>query len=297
MEQQTIVVTGATGHIGRVLSEALLRKGRKVRAVARTREPLQDLARLGAEIFQGSLENPSDMQKAFQGAGAAFILIPPNFAAADLRAYQNQVGETLAKAAALSGVRHLVTLSSVGAHLSDKVGPIGGLYDNEQRFNRLDANVLHLRPAFFMENHLWGIGLIKQAGIYGTPLRPDLPLAMIATKDIGEVAAQELSDLGFKGHSVRELLGPREYTMTEVTAVLGQAVGRPDLKYIQFPYEDAENGMRATGMSADSARTMVELHRSLNEGIARPTEARSARNTTPTTIEAFSKTFAAVYGA
>lgn len=196
-----------------------------------------------------------------------------------------------------NGVKHVVNLSSVGAQLADKVGPVNGLHDHEIRLNQLkEVNIVHLRPTFFMENMMSSISLIKQQGIFGTPLRPNLFMSMIATHDIAQVAAELLYHLDFHGHSTRELLGQRDLTMEEVTHIIGKAIGKPELKYIQFSYEDTERTLTGMGLSSDMARLFIEMYRSSNEGIFKPTEARSPRNTTPTSFEEFVRTvFAPAY--
>ncbi|TAK06285.1 MAG: NAD-dependent epimerase/dehydratase family protein, partial [Candidatus Manganitrophaceae bacterium] len=249
------VITGATGHTGRAIAERLLAQGKPVRAIGRDAARLQPLTAKGAEPFVGVLEDPDAMARAFSGAEAVYTLVPTNPAAPDVRADQNRVGEALATAIAKARVPYVVNLSSVGAHLSEKVGPIKGLYDIEQRFNRLEGtNVLHLRPTFFMENLLMNVQMIKNMGINGTPMKPDVAIPIIATKDIAAEAAERLLRLDFKGKSVKELLGPREWTMTEMTAILGRAIGKPSLPYVQFPYEDAEKAMIGMGLSPDVAR-------------------------------------------
>lgn len=194
-------------------------------------------------------------------------------------------------------MQHVVSLSSQGAQLPDRTGPIAGLYDQEQRLNQLaGVNVVHLRATFFMENLLQNIPIIKAHGIVATPLRGDLALGMIATRDIGDAAVRHLLDLDFNGHAVHDLLGPRDVTMNEATQVLGAAVGKPDLKYVQASYADAEKGMLAAGISAGVARTFVEMYQAFNDGLIKM-PARTAKNTTATTLDAFSVTFAAAFGA
>ncbi len=290
------VIVGATGNTGRVITETLLDQGKAVRAIARSADHLKPLAAKGAEPFVGSLEDPEAMARAFSGAEAAYTMIPPNLAADNVRAYQNRIGETLAMAIATARVPAVVNLSSIGAHLSEKVGPVTGLYDMEQRLNRLEGtNVLHLRPAFFMENLMMNVQMIKNMGINGTPMKPNVAMPMIATRDIAAEAIERLLRLDFKGKWVKELLGPKEFTMTEATAILGRAIGKPSLSYIQFPYEDAEKAMTGMGLSADVARGYIEMYRAFNDGILQPTEARSAKNTTPTSFEAFASGFAVIY--
>lgn len=189
------VITGATGHTGTRIAEALLAKGKQVRVVGRSAERLQGLAERGAESFAASLDDVGAMTRAVRGAGAAYLLIPPSYGEPDFRGYQNRVGQALAEAVSAAGISYVVNLSSVGAHLAERVGPIKGLHDQEERLNRLvGVNVLYLRPASFMENVLFNINLIKQAGINGTPLRADLAIPMIATQDIAPPAVYFASD-------------------------------------------------------------------------------------------------------
>jgi hypothetical protein len=92
-----------------------------------------------------------------------------------------------------------------------------------------------------------------------------------------------------------ELLGERDLSLAEVAPILGRAIGKPDLKYVQFPYDAVENAMKQMGMSADTVSVMIEMYRGFNDGLIQPTEARSKRNTTLTSIEEFAKTFATVF--
>jgi len=290
------VITGATGNTGRRIAEALLAQGKKVRVIGRSADRLKPLSDKGAEVFIGSLENASDVERAFAGAQAVYAMIPPNMAAQGFRAYQNRVADAFAAAVQKTGVKYVVTLSSVGAHRPDKTGPVKGLYDLEHRMNRLpNVNVLHLRPAYFMENLLTSIGLIKTMGINGGAVKADVPLPMIATQDIADAAARRLAALDFTGKTVQELQGQRDVTMVEVTRVLGKAIGMPDLAYVAFSYEDALNGMVGAGLPAEIASEYVELSRGINDGDVSFLEPRTAANSTPTPIEQFAPVFAAAY--
>jgi uncharacterized protein YbjT (DUF2867 family) len=293
-----IAVTTATGNIGHVVAEQLLKKGLRVRAIGRTAGKLEALKAQGAEIFEGSMDDAASMAQAFQGASGAFLLIPPNMQAPDVRAYQNKVGETLANAAVKAGIRHIVNLSSVGAHLEKGTGPIVGLHDQEERLNALSIPVVHLRPAYFMENHLHAIGIIKAKGIYGNPLSGDHAFSQIATHDIGLFAAEQLA-AGPKnqGKTVLGLFGPRDYSMVESAKILGTAIGKPDLKYTQFPYEDGRKGMISMGLSVSMANAYIEMLRAFNEGKVLSTEKREPANTGKTTLEQFARTiFKNAYG-
>jgi uncharacterized protein YbjT (DUF2867 family) len=292
------VITGATGNIGGKLAKMLLAEGKRVRVVGRDVDKLEALAQRGAEVCRGSLQDEAFLAETFQGAKAAYVMIPPNHQAENLRAYQNRVGEVIFTVLKNARVKYIVNLSSLGAHRPDKTGPILGLYDQEQRLNWLrEANLVHLRPTFFMENLLNNIHLIKTKGINGTPLKGDLALPVVATKDIARVASEYLLGLGFKGVLVRELLGQRNITMTEMTQILGKAIGLDNLQYVQLSYEDAGRSMIEAGFSRDVAQSLLQLYMSISQGIVILGNKRTNNNTTETPFEEFAETFAAAYSA
>lgn len=290
------VITGATGNIGRVIAEKLLSQGKKVRAIARDRARLKPLEDRGAEIMPGSLNDPDFLARAFDGATAVFAMIPPDITPTDVRKYQDTIGEAIVAALRKTKVPYVVHLSSIGAQVPEGTGPIAGLHRQEERLNQLnDTNVLHLRPASFMENFLHSIPMIKGMNINGSPMRGDLPIPMIATKDIGSYAAERLSNLDFRGKTISDLLGPRDVSQTEATGILGKAIGKPELPYIQFGYDDAIQGMVQAGISPDVAKSYAEMGQAVNEGLIPPVK-RTPQNTTPTTMEEFAKNvFAPAY--
>jgi uncharacterized protein YbjT (DUF2867 family) len=291
-----IVITGATGNIGRRIADMLLSRGKQVRAISRSGVQLKPLVEKGAEAAVGRFEDSGFVRQAFQGATAVFAMIPPILKADDLREYQAQIGENIATAIETAGIRYAVDLSSLGAHLSEGSGILLGSHDQEQRLNRIeDLNVVHLRPAYFMENFLGSIGRIKRDNIFGSSLRGDIPLALVATQDIAQVASRYLLELNFSGKSVHDLLGERDLTLFEITKILGNAVGKPDLKYVQFPYQQVKDSMMSRGISESVADASIELSKALNENPHIFDSERTPEKTTPTSIEEFVDLFLTEY--
>jgi uncharacterized protein YbjT (DUF2867 family) len=138
-----------------------------------------------------------------------------------------------------------------------------------------------------MENTLAQAGIIQAMGMSAGPLRANLRLPMIATRDVGLAAAEELLSLSFQGKQTRELLGQRDLSMTECAAIIGKAIGKPDLVYKQLPDEQVRQAFIRLGMSASVANMLLELAAALNSGRISALEPRSSRNTTPTSYEAF----------
>jgi uncharacterized protein YbjT (DUF2867 family) len=267
-----------------------------VRVIGRDAARLAPLKQAGAVPATGSVLDSAFLTDAMRGASGVFTMIPPDYASPDHRKYQNAAGEAIAQAIAKSGVKNVVNLSSVGASLSEATGPIAGLHDQEQRLNRLaGVNVLHLRAAYFLENHLHAIGLIKAFGVYPAMIAPNVPLAMIATQDIAAAAARELTKPTYQGHAVRHLLGARDYTMSEVARVLGSAIGKADLQYVQSDPAQAKAGMVAAGFSQNVADSFEEMSKAMSDGRIQATCKRDAASTTPTTLEQFAPLFAGAY--
>jgi uncharacterized protein YbjT (DUF2867 family) len=274
---KTYAVTGATGAVGKELVEKLQVQGHNVRPVSR---------RAGV-----SIDDAPALTRAFSGVDGAFLMIPFDMQAPDLHKRENEIGLNLAESVKKAGVRRVVFLSGTSAHLREGAGSALGAAMMEERLDNLGiAELVHLRGSFFMEN-FFNLGIVAQAqtGIFGTMFRPDIATPMVAAKDVAAKAAELLTEEPFRQPRVREVLGPRDYTMAEATRILGLAIGQPELKYLQVPYEDARQQMLAAGLSPSFVEAVTQTARSFNEGIAWAREKRSAQNTTTTTLEQFAE--------
>jgi uncharacterized protein YbjT (DUF2867 family) len=282
------VVLGATGNTGSVVAKALLEGHQKVRVVGRGNKRLAGFVILGAEPFEANLMDPGALTRAFTGARAVYSLVPPDHASTDYRAQQDKVTNSIATALEAAGVTHVVALSSFGADKPDQTGPVAGLHVMEERFRQIPKlNALYLRAGYFMENTLAQVGIIKSSGMMAGPVRADLALPMIATGDIGAAAADALFKLDFAGHQTRELLGHKDLAYSQMTKIIGAAIGMPNLTYIQLPAEQVIQAMTQMGFSKNMAELMCEMSEALDSGYMRALEPRSRANTTPTLFEGF----------
>jgi uncharacterized protein YbjT (DUF2867 family) len=278
------VILGATGNTGAIIADFLLSQGKKVCVVGRDAGRLQRFVSQGAEAFTANVSDAAALTKAFSGARAAYLMLPP----AKSREDQERDSDGIAKAVKEFGLRYAVFLSSYGAQVPEGTGPVTGLHSSEQKLNAIsDLNVLHLRAAYFMENNLAAIGMIHEMGIFGNALLPDLKLPMVATRDVGDYAAKRLLHLDFSGKQTRELLGERNLSMNEATAVIARGIGKPDLRYEQFPYDQVQQVLTQMGVPPKGAALYIEMYKSINAGILIQQEPRSPENTVPTSFEQF----------
>ncbi|WP_298741484.1 NAD(P)H-binding protein [uncultured Chitinophaga sp.] len=295
--KRKIVVLGATGTVGSKISEMLVNEGRhQVTLVARRTEGLEKYREMGATIIAGDVNDVKTLTNAFKNADSAFILLPDNVKAENTRAYQRQVSGKLIEAIERSGIKYIVNMSSVGSHMHEGNGIMGGTAEQEVRLNQLsDVNVLHIRSAYFMENFLRTIPVVKKMGFNGTAADGDHAIPMVATKDVARIVADHLANLDFKGKSVHAVMGPRDYTLREFTGIVGNAIGKPDLPYVQFTAEQAKQAFLSNGLSADIADNVIEMALAIKTGYMNYQQ-RDHSTTTPTSAEEFaSEVYATVY--
>ena len=282
------VITGATGNTGSTAAEKLLATGAKVRVIGRDAKRLERFTKNGAEAIVADMTDAAALEKAFSGARAVYAVMPPNISAPDVRAYQERVTDSLASAIRKNGIAYAIALSSTGADKTYGTGPVMGVHGLEQKLQSIDGlNVLSLRCGYFMENLLPQVGIIQKLGFMAGPVRVDVPLPMIYTRDIGETAAESLAKLDFVGMQTRELLGARHVTYAEAAKIIGAAIGKPDLTYRQVPATVLKPAMMQMAMSSNMVDLLLEMSDALNTGHMKSQEPRSARNTTPTTLETF----------
>lgn len=259
------VITGSTGHISKPIIENLVKAGHEVIVISSDIKKEDDIKALGASPAIGSVEEADFLAAVFRGADAVYLMIPPKWTVSDWIGYQKAVADNFVDALNINAVKHVVVLSSIGAHMGVGAGPVDGLgYLEQEITSKTRADALFLRPSYFYYNLFNQIGMIKHAGIMGSQQPASHKLVLTHTTDIAEVATEALLKLDFKGKTV-QYIASDERTWAEITKVLGSAIGKPELPYVEFSYEQSHGGMLGAGLSkvlADGYATMGEALRS-----------------------------------
>lgn len=291
-------LTGGAGNITKPIALALLKAGHAVTVIGRNAANLKELTDAGATAAIGSVEDIAFLAQAFTGADAVYTMVPPMMPASDWKGYIGGIGKNYATAIAAAAVKKVVNLSSVGAHLEDGVGPVSGLYRVENELNKLtDVAIKHLRPSYFYQNLLANIPLIKHMGIIGANFSaPSGKFPIVSTDDIAVVAAEALLALDFKGHSF-QYIASDEVGTSQIAEVLGNAVGKPDLAWVQFSDEQALTGMIQAGLPEEVAKNFAEMNRAINTGIMYEDYFRHKPLLRSVKLTDFAKVFASVYHA
>lgn len=290
------VVTGSLGNISKPLAEKLIAAGHDVTVVSSKDEKAAVIEEMGAEAAIGSVEDVGFLTEAFADADAVYTMVPPYFGAADWKKYIAGIGENYAAAIKASGVKNVVNLSSMGAHMPEGCGPVSGLFFVEKALNALEGvNVKHLRPGFFYPNFLGQIAMIKSMGIMGGNYGENATLVIVHPEDIADVAAEEMQNLSFKGKSIRNIASD-EKTTHEVAAILGKAIGKPEIPWVNFKDEDTLGGMLQAGIPEEIAKNYTEMGAALRSG---EMDADYRKNKPvefgKSNLEVWSRVFAAVY--
>jgi len=261
------VITGGAGNISKPLAEKLLAAGHTVTVVGRNEANLKPLTDMGAKAAIGSVEDVAFLTETFTGADAVYTMVPPKWDAADWKGYIGSTGENYAAAIAAAGIKNVVNLSSIGAHMPEGCGPVSGLYRVEHSLNTLTGvNIKHLRPAYFYHNLLANISMIKGGGIIGGNFGGgDEKMIMVHPVDIAEVAAKELLGLNFNGHTIRYIASD-EVTGAEVAKAIGTAIGKPELPWVEFTDEQNLNGMLQAGLPHEVSSNYTEMGIAMRSG-------------------------------
>jgi uncharacterized protein YbjT (DUF2867 family) len=285
--KRKMVILGATGTVGSKIAEILLNEGHQVTLIARHTEKLERFSGSNAHIITGDVMDVDTLTNAFSNADSAFLILPDNVKAENTRAYQRQVTGNFIEAIQKSGIKYVVNMSSVGSHMHEGNGMMGGTGEQEVRLNQLaGVNVLHIRSAYFMENFLRTIGLVKKMEINGSAADGDHAIPMVATKDVAKIVAGHLADLDFEGKTVQAVMGPKDYTLREVTSIVGKAIGKRGLPYVQFPVEQAKQTFLNNGFSEDFVDNLLGMATAIKTGFMNY-QKRDESTTTPTTAEEF----------
>ncbi len=263
-------ILGASGNTGSVVAHALLGAGQKVRVVVRDAAKAKALAAAGAEVITGSVDDAATLARAFDGARGAYVLLPPDMKSTDLPADNRRRAEVIRDALAAAKVPHVVLLSSVGAQMPSGTGPIATLHTAETLLRSIPGTKLTaIRAGYFFENSANLLHPMKADGVlpaFATKL--DVPIPMVATRDIGETAAQALLAPPAASETIL-LTGPKLESYADVARAFGAALGR-EVRAVSAPFDAVVPTFTGMGASPHVAGLYREMVEGFDAGRIRP---------------------------
>jgi uncharacterized protein YbjT (DUF2867 family) len=290
------VITGSIGNISKPIVIGLIRAGHSVSVITSSADRVEEIKALGAKALVGSLQDQTFLNRAFKGADVVYTMIPPIWQTTNWRASQLEIARSYTEAIRANGIKHVVNLSSIGAHEPNGVGPVSGLYDFEQLLNKIPGlHVKHLRPSFFYYNFLALIGLIKQAGMMGANYGGSEKVFLVHPRDIAAVGLEELLKLNFTGSSARYIIGD-ERSGQEIATVLGKSIGK-DLNWVEFTDDQQKQGLLGAGLPETHAAGYTEMGHALRTGLMQADAHKNKPVLSSIKLEDFAKEFAVAFHA
>lgn len=264
-----IIITGSLGNISKPLTKELVQKGNEITVISSNPENQITIEELGAKAAIGSVEDVAFLTSVFSGSDAVYCMIPranyfdPNL---DLDSFTRTIGDTYAQAIKNSGVKKVVFLSSIGAHLEKNSGIIQRYNEIEAVLNTLsDVSITFMRPTSFFYNLLAYIPVIKNSGIIAANYGADHMIPWVSPLDIASAIAEELTTPP-DGNKIRYVVS-EELTGHETAKILGNAVGKPELQWVLTTDEETLNGLINVGMQPKIAAGLVEMYAALHSGL------------------------------
>ncbi len=294
-----IVVTGSLGHISKPLTEELLKEGHTVTVISHNPEKQKDIEALGAVAAIGTMEDANFLTKTFKGSDAVYCMISSGNSFFeqdfDLMEHTKSLGNNYKQAIEQSGVKRVVFLSSIGAHMDKGNGLLSFYYVIENILNTLPSNVsiTFMRPVGFYYNLLGFINTIKTQGVIATNYGGDGKKPWVSPIDIAAAVLEELV-APFEGRKVRYVASD-EISCNDLAKLLGTAIGKPDLKWIIMPDEQLLKGMIDAGMNKKIAAGLVEMNAATNTGLIYEDYNRNKPALGKVKLVDFAKGFADVY--
>ena len=293
-----IILTGSLGNISKPLAQELVQKKHQVTVISSSTDKQKEIEDLGATAAIGSVEDADFLTKTFTGAAAVYCMIPranyfdPNL---DLDAFTRKIGNNYAHAIQKSGVKRVVFLSSIGAHLEQNSGIIQRYNEIETVLKKLeDVSITFMRPTSFFYNLLAYIPMIQSQGIIAANYGADKMIPWVSPNDIAAAIAEEITTPS-QGKKAR-YVSSDELTGDETARILGEAMGKPDLKWVLISDEETLNGLTNLGMQPKIAQGLVAMYAGLYNGLLsedyiknRPVEMGKTK------LADYAKEFAAIY--
>src|SRR6266566_5529195 len=219
-------ITGITGKVGDAVARTLLAGGQSVRAVVRNADKGQVWRKRGCKVALATIEDAASLNAAFQRAEAVFVLVPPNFDPSPGFSEAREIGKALHSALAAARPKRIIYLSTIGAQARE-TNLLTQHSIIEEAIGDLPTPITFLRPAWFMENCRWDVTPARETGVVPSFLQPlDKPVPMVATADIGKLAAGLLQEK-WEGHRVAELEGPMRVTPNQIATTFAKLLGKP----------------------------------------------------------------------
>lgn len=254
------IIIGAGGRVGSALVNELHKREMPVTAVIRDKNKAKmfnnDINVHVADIF-----DVDALTKAFGSGGSVFLMTPESMHSEDIIGDAERVIENYRTAIIKSGIKNVIGLSSMGAHLGEGSGNLYISYLLERAFTDLSVHTTFIRPAYYYSNWLGYLDVAREYGILPTFFNTSQKIAMVAPQDVAEFAAIVMSSRALSA-PVYEITGPKAYSSNDVAQFFGKYLNR-DVVARQTPQEQWVSTLTSVGFSDNAALNMALMTESV----------------------------------
>lgn len=275
------IITGATGRVGSNLIGELKRKGHPVRAVVRSPDKLSDKT---IETKTADLFSVEQLTEAFKGGTTAFVLTPENPASNDIIGDTIRIVENYKKAIQTAGIKKIVGLSCVGAHIDGNTGNILMSRILEQGLDDLDVEKVFVRPSYYFSNWLGYSETVEQYGVLPTFFPENLTFEMHSPIDLAKFIADAMTDKSTsENKKIFELTGPQKYSSLDVADAFSKLINK-EVTAQPIPKEKWEETLLSVGFTKNTAANLSDMTQAVIDSKAVP-ERPNDTIKLPTTLE------------
>lgn len=265
-----ITITGSLGHIGKPLTQELVRKGHSVTVISSNPEKQKEIEAMNAISAIGSLVDVDFITTSFINADVVYCMVPPaNYFDhnLDLLGYYQRLGNNYVQAIKQSGIKRVINLSSIGGHLDKGNGILLGAHNVENLLNELpsDVSITHIRPTEFYYNLLPQVHSAKSNGFIASNIGNEVVNSWVSPLDIASAIAEEITT-PLTGRKVR-YVASEELTYNKLASVIGNAIGNLELKWLAITDEQMKDGLITAGMNPTIAVGLTEMCSAINSGL------------------------------
>jgi uncharacterized protein YbjT (DUF2867 family) len=290
-----VIVTGSLGNIGRPLTQSLVHHGHSVTVISSDPARKQEIEALGAKAAIGTMEDVDFLVSVFTGADVLHTMLPPKMGGADPITRSIELGQKLVKAIADSGVRRVVYISSYGGEREKGTGLIIAHHHIENGLSKIShlESLTLVRATYIYYNLYAFTGMIRSTGVIAANYGGEDRVVFVSPKDIAAAAlkAIESRDTGRKV----VYAASDERTCNEVAALVGKAIGQPDLKWVIISDAEMQSAYESYGLAPHVAAALVEMFAACHTGLLNEDYDRHKPQLGEEKLEDFVKEFAAAY--
>ena len=295
-----IIITGSLGNISKPLAKELIQKGHTVTVISSKPERQSEIEALGLKAAIGTMLDVDFLTSTFTSADIVYCMETHDRNAffdksMDIVELISQIGKNYKRAIEKSGVKRVVHLSSIGAHTNKGNGILRIHYNVENILQQLpnDVSIKFIRPVGFYVNLFRNIQTIKTQGAIVSNYAGDKTEPWVSPLDIASAVAEEMQ-LPFEGRTIR-YIASEEISPNEIAKKLGEAIGKPDLKWVAISDEQLLSGMLSMGMNEQIANGFVEMQAAQGSGFLYEDYYKNTPELGKTKFSDFAKDFAKIF--